>query len=98
MHFIARALPREGDPKSLCQKQGLLPYFNHDNAFLSYNDINMSTIFTLCALVLSLISHNQAPLFADYYATADAQLSTMAIDQKIAQTLLVRYPDRKSVV
>lgn len=53
----------------------------------------MSTIFTLCALVLSLISHNQAPLFADYYAIADAQLSTMTIDQKITQTLLVRYPD-----
>lgn len=53
----------------------------------------MNTIFALCALVLNLISHHQTPLFVDHYAVADAQLATMSLDEKIAQTLLVRYPD-----
>lgn len=57
----------------------------------------MNTIFTLCALVLNLISHNQPPLFADHYAAADAKLSAMTLDEKIAQTLLVRYPDDDTV-
>lgn len=58
----------------------------------------MNTIFTLCALVLNLISHNQPPLFADHYAVAETQLSAMTLDEKIAQTLLVRYPDDDTAV
>lgn len=53
----------------------------------------MNLLFTLCALGLSLISHASTPLFADHYTAADAKLQTMTLDQKIAQTLLVRYPD-----
>lgn len=53
----------------------------------------MNMVFTLCASVLNLISHSQTPLFADYYAVADVKLAEMTTDQKIAQTLLVRYPD-----
>ncbi len=53
----------------------------------------MHSLFLLCSLVASLISHNQAPLFADHYAVADQLLSEMTLDEKIAQTLLVRYPD-----
>ena len=53
----------------------------------------MHSLFLLCSLVAGLISHNQAPLFADHYAVADQLLSEMTLDEKIAQTLLVRYPD-----
>ncbi len=53
----------------------------------------MHSLFLLCSLVASLISHNQMPLFASHYAVADQLLSEMTLDEKIAQTLLVRYPD-----
>ena len=53
----------------------------------------MHSLFLLCSLVAGLISHNQAPLFADHYAVADQLLSEMTLDEKIAQILLVRYPD-----
>lgn len=53
----------------------------------------MHSLFLLCSLVAGLISHSQAPLFADHYAVADQLLSEMTLDEKIAQTLLVRYPD-----
>lgn len=53
----------------------------------------MSTLFSFCALVASLISHAASPLFAEHYAAADARLAEMSLDQKLAQTLLVRYPD-----
>lgn len=53
----------------------------------------MHSLFLLCSLAAGLISHNQAPLFADHYAVADQLLSEMTLDEKTAQTLLVRYPD-----
>ena len=53
----------------------------------------MHSLFLLCSLVAGLISHNQAPLFADHYAVANQLLSEMTLDEKIAQILLVRYPD-----
>lgn len=58
----------------------------------------MTNLFLAALMSLSLIPYHSTPaLFQDYYAKAEQTLASMTVDEKIAQTFLVRYPDEDGV-
>ncbi len=68
---------------------------------VEYNQFRMLTIFTLLTPILTLAtlaapltpSPETPELFAEFEAAAEAKLAKLSTSEKIAQLLLVRYPD-----